>query len=222
MLLSSASDKAERAAKGASLACSELTEVGSLLTSARLLYTAVMNADGRIVKMKELVSPIVARESLEREIADKIIGENEIADGASERLFAIRREKRLAGERIRARLSEYLTGSERKYLQEGIVTVRGDRFVVPVKAEYKRSIKGFVHDRSATGATFFIEPEEIFEMNNELLSLALDEKEEEARILKELSAKIGGIATEIEADAETVTEADAIFAARNTRTRSGG
>ena len=206
------SDKAERAAKGASLACSELTEVGSLLTSARLLYTAVINADGRIVKMKELVSPIVARESLEREIADKIIGENEIADGASERLFAIRREKRLAGERIRARLSEYLTGSERKYLQEGIVTVRGDRFVVPVKAEYKRSIKGFVHDRSATGATFFIEPEEIFEMNNELLSLALDEKEEEARILKELSAKIGGIATEIEADAETVTEADAIFA----------
>ena len=88
------SDKAERAAKGASLACSELTEVGSLLTSARLLHTAVMNADGRIVKMKELVSPIVARESLEREIADKIIGENEIADGASERLFAIRRDRK--------------------------------------------------------------------------------------------------------------------------------
>ncbi|MDE6411459.1 MAG: endonuclease MutS2, partial [Clostridia bacterium] len=205
-------DKAERAGKGASLTCLELTEVARLLTSARLLYTAVTNADGRIEKMKELVSPIIPRESLEKEISDKIIGENEIADNASERLFAIRREKRLAGERIRARLSEYLTGSERKYLQEGIVTVRGDRFVVPVKAEYKRSIKGFVHDRSATGATFFIEPEEIFEMNNELLTLSLDEKEEEARILKELSSKVGAIASEIERDLEVVTEADVIYA----------
>lgn len=205
-------DKAERAGKGASLTCLELTEVARLLTSARLLYTSVTNADGRIEKMKELVSPIIPRESLEKEITDKIIGENEIADNASERLFAIRREKRLAGERIRARLSEYLTGSERKYLQEGIVTVRGDRFVVPVKAEYKRSIKGFVHDRSATGATFFIEPEEIFEMNNELLTLSLDEKEEEARILKELSAKIGMIALEIERDLEVVTAADVIYA----------
>lgn len=205
-------DKAERAGKGASLTCSELIEVSKLLTAARYLYTGVTNADERIVKLKELVSPIVPRESLEKEIADKIVGDNEIADNASEKLYAIRREKRLTGERIRARLAEYLTGSEKKYLQEGIVTVRGDRFVIPVKAEYKRSIKGFVHDRSATGATFFIEPEEIFEMNNELLTLSLDEKEEEARILKELSAKIGAIASEIERDLEAVTAADVVFA----------
>lgn len=205
-------DKAERAQKGASLTCAELIEVSRLLTSARLLYTGVTNADDRIVKMKELVLPVVPRESLEREITDKIIGDDEIADNASERLFAIRKEKRLAGERIRARLQQYLTGGERKFLQEGIVTVRGDRFVVPVKAEYKRSIKGFVHDRSATGATVFIEPEEIFEMNNELLTLSLDEKEEEARILKELSSKIGGIASEIEGDLEAVTAADVVFA----------
>ncbi len=205
-------DKAERAGKGAALTCSELSEIARLLASARVLYTGVTNADGRIVRMKELVSPIVPRESLEKEITDKIVGENEIADNASERLFAIRREKRLTGERIRARLSEYLTGSDRKFLQEGIVTVRGDRFVVPVKAEYKRSIKGFVHDRSATGATVFIEPEEIFDMNNELLTLSLDEKEEEARILKELSAKVGAIAEEIVRDVEAVTEADAVFA----------
>lgn len=205
-------DKAERAKKGASLNCAELTDVARLLCSARLLFTAVTNADGRIEKMKELVSPIVPRESLEREITEKIIGENEIADNASERLYEIRKEKRLTSERIRARLAQYLTGSERKYLQEGIVTVRGDRFVVPVKAEYKRSIKGFIHDRSATNATVFIEPEEIFEMNNELLSLTLDEKEEEARILKELSAKVGNIADEIERDAELLALADSFYA----------
>lgn len=205
-------DKAERAKKGASLTCSELTEVSRLLASARTLYQSVTGADGRIVKMKELVLPIIPRESLEREISDKIIGENEIADNASEKLYAIRREKRLTGERIRARLAEYLTGSERKYLQEGIVTVRGDRFVVPVKAEYKRSIKGFVHDRSATGATVFIEPEEILEMNNELLTLSLDENEEEARILKELSLAVGRIAGELERDFQILTEADTVFA----------
>lgn len=205
-------DKAERAQKGATLSCSELLEISELLTSSRLLYAGVMNTDEQIVKMKDLVSRIVPRENLEREITDKILAENEIADDASVRLYEIRKEKRLASERIRARLAQYLTGDERKYLQEGIVTVRGERFVIPVKAEYKRSVKGFVHDRSATGATVFIEPEEILEMNNELLSLCLDEKEEEARILKELSFKIGAIAFEIEGDLQAVTEADSIFA----------
>lgn len=205
-------DKADRAEKGASLTCSELTEIAGLLASARLLFRSVMNADERIRFMKELVSPIVPRESLEREITDKIVGDNELADNASEKLFAIRREKRLTGERIRARLAEYLTGEERKYLQEGIVTVRGDRFVVPVKAEYKRSIRGFVHDRSASQATVFIEPEEIFEMNNEIATLTLDEKEEEARILKELSSSVGRIAEELRVDSDLLAEADAIYA----------
>ena len=205
-------DKAERALKGASLNCAELTEIARLLCSARLLYTAITNADERIQAMKELISPIVPRENLEREITEKVVGENEIADTASEKLYAIRKEKRLLGERIRARLFEYLSGDERKFLQEGIVTVRGDRIVVPVKAEYKRSIKGFIHDRSATGATVFIEPEEIFDMNNELLSLSLDEKEEEARILKELSAKVGAIADEIERDALLLAETDSFYA----------
>ena len=205
-------DKAERASKGASLNCTELTDIARLLCSARLLYTAITNADERIQAMKELVFPIVPREGLEREITEKIIGENEIADTASERLYEIRKEKRLLGERIRARLSEYLSGDERKFLQEGIVTVRGDRFVVPVKAEYKRSIKGFIHDRSRAGATVFIEPEEIFDMNNELLSLSLDEKEEEARILKELSQKVGVLAAEIERDATILAEVDSFYA----------
>ena len=75
-------------------------------------------------------------------------------------------------------------------MQDGIVTMRNDRYVLPVRAEYKRSIKGFIHDRSSSGATFFIEPEEILEMNNELRSLTIDEKEEVERILGELTRRI--------------------------------
>jgi len=206
-------DTARRAQKGAVLSCKELTDTARLLCSVRILCRAVgERKDGRIVEMKNLIEPLVPREELEREIGDKIVGENEVSDHASERLYGLRREIRLAGERIKARLGEYLTGDERKYLQDGIVTVRGDRYVVPVKAEYKRSVRGFVHDRSATGATVFIEPEEIFEMNNELRSLMLDEKEEVARILAALSRSVGLLADELERDAHVLALADAVFA----------
>lgn len=206
-------DVARRAAKGASLTCKELTDAAALMRSSRVLYDAITKcSDGRIAEMRELVAPVTPFERLEREIGDKILGENELADTASEKLYALRREIRLAGERIKARLAEYLTGEERKFLQDGIVTVRGDRYVVPVKAEYKRSIRGFVHDRSATGATVFIEPEEIFEMNNELRGLMLDEKEEVARILKELSRAVGAVADGLEINAHVLAHADAAFA----------
>ncbi len=206
-------DKAARAEKGAMLSCPELLEIAALLSSARTLYEAVTKcSDGRILKMKELLSPIVPRRNLELGITEKIINESELADNASERLFEIRREKRLLGEKIKAALSSLLTGSARKYLQEELISVRGDRYVVPVKAEYKRNIKGFVHDRSATGATFFIEPEEVFEMNNELSTLTLDEKDEEARILKALSFEVGAIANELTVDEAVLDEADAVFA----------
>ncbi|MDE5896270.1 MAG: Smr/MutS family protein, partial [Clostridia bacterium] len=109
-------------------------------------------------------------------------------------------------------LSQYVTGEEKKFLQDGIVTVRGDRFVIPVKAEYKRSIRGFVHDRSQSGATVFIEPEEVLEMNNELITLTLDEKEEEERILHELSLGIGRLRAAIEEDILLLAEADGFYA----------
>ena len=97
-------------------------------------------------------------------------------------------------------------------MQEGIVTVRGDRFVIPVKAEYKRSIRGFVHDRSQTGATVFIEPEEVLEMNNELKNLRLDEREEIERILSELSHRVGALRSALEADMVVLSDVDASYA----------
>ncbi len=206
-------DLLERAQKGATLTCEELTQAAQLLRSARVCYKAIQAlADGEISLLKELSFRLIFNERLESEVGEKIIGENEISDFASDRLYNIRREIRLLNERIRARLSEYLSGEEKKFLQDSIVTVRGDRFVLPVKAEYKRSIRGFVHDRSSTGATVFIEPEQVLEMNNELRSLRIDEKEEEERILAELSHSFGAMREELEADILLLTEIDSYYA----------
>ena len=203
----------ERAEKGASLSPAELLGVARLLRSARVLYRSVRSfSDDRIAAFRELTEHLMFDERLEEDIGRKILNENELSDHASETLFSLRTQIRQLGERIRARLQGYLSGEERKYLQDGIVTVRGDRFVVPVKAEYKRSIKGFVHDRSASGATVFIEPEEVLEMNNELRSLMLDEKEEVARILAELSHAVGRMRGALSADMDTLAVADAFFA----------
>ncbi len=206
-------DCLERAEKGAALAISELLNIARLLASARVCYRSVHSlSDPRIEGMKTLTARLVFDEGLERDITEKIVSETELADNASEKLFEIRRAIRSLGERIRARLSSYLTGDERKYLQDGLVTVRNDRYVIPVKAEYKRSIRGFVHDRSQSGATVFLEPEEILEMNNELMDLTLDEKEETERILRELSRAVGSMRERLETDIEVLTEVDAVYA----------
>ena len=203
----------ERAEKGATLSMAELLGTARLLRSARVLYRSVRSfSDERIVRMKELTEHLMFDERLEEDIGRKILNENELADHASEKLFSLRTQIRQLGERIRSRLQGYLSGEERKYLQDGIVTVRGDRFVIPVKAEYKRSVRGFVHDRSASGATVFIEPEEVLEMNNELRSLMLDEKEEAARILAELSHAVGRMRAQLEGDMQILASADAFYA----------
>ncbi len=204
-------DSAERAEKGATLSCRELTDAAQLLRSARICSRSICAFDSaEIGGMRALAERLVFSESLERDVEDKILGDG-LADHASEKLYHIRSEMRLLGERIRARLSEYLT-ADRNYLQDAVVTMRGDRYVLPVKVEYKRSIKGFVHDRSQSGATVFIEPEEVLEMNNELRSLQLDEKEEEERILAALSHAFGAMRAALEEDVRVLAEIDSYFA----------
>ena len=206
-------DSLERAEKGSALSPAELLAVAKLLRAARILYASVRSyADVSVERMKALTEHLAFDKNLEEDIGRKILNENELSDHASERLYSLRSQIRLLGERIRARLQSYLGGEERKYLQEGIVTVRGDRYVIPVKAEYKRSIRGFIHDRSQSGATVFIEPEEVLEMNNELRSLMLDEREEIERILSELSRAVGGMRAELERDTEVLAEADSFYA----------
>lgn len=207
------SDELERAKKGSALSCGELLKVENLLRSTRIAYTTVSAVSDESVKIvKELVNRLYFDAALEEDIRTKILNDSEVSDYASDKLYAVRREIRLLNERIRSRLSEYLTGSEGKYLQDGIVTMRDNRYVLPVRAEYKRNIKGFIHDRSASGATFFIEPEEVLEMNNELRSLAIDEKEEVERILGELSRRVGFIGDELTTDIEVLEELDCAYA----------
>ena len=206
-------DLITRASKGSTLSCKELTEVNRLLVSARATYRSIASIDdGQITLIKEIASRIYFDEHLETDIAEKIIGGEQVSDYASDALYTIRSKIRSLNERIRSTLSEYITGSTANYLQESIVTIRNDRFVIPVKAEHKSKVKGFVHDRSQSGATFFIEPEYVLNLNNELISLTLDEKEEVERILKALSARVGKMEERLLADMQALSEIDASYA----------
>ena len=207
------SDELGRAKKGSSLTCGELLKAENLLRSARIAHTSIKGVtDDTVVEICLLADKLYYDAHLEEDIHTKILNDTEVSDYASDKLYTVRREIRLLNERIRSRLSEYLVGNEGKYLQDGIITMRDNRYVLPVRAEYKRNIKGFIHDRSASGATFFIEPEEILEMNNELRSLQIDEKEEVERILGELSRRVGFMSDELALDIEVLEEIDSYYA----------
>ncbi len=206
-------DEIERAKKGSPLTCGELLKVENLLRSTRIAHKGISGVnDDDLSGLKALADNLYYDENLEEDIRTKILSDTEVSDYASDKLYALRREIRLLNERIRSRLSEYLSGSDGKYLQDAIVTMRNNRYVLPVRAEYKRSIKGFIHDRSSSGATFFIEPEEVLEMNNELRSLTIDEKEEVERILGELSRRAGFMGDELLKDIELLEEIDCAYA----------
>ena len=206
-------DELKRAKKGSTLSCGELLSCGSLLRAARVAYKSISGVnDEDLTAIKGIADNLYYDFALEEDISTKILNDSEVSDYASDKLYSLRKEIRLLNERIRSRLGEYLTGSEGKYLQDNIVTMRDNRYVLPVRAEYKRNIKGFIHDRSASGATFFIEPEEVLEMNNELRSLTIDEKEEVERILSELTRRVGFMADELERDIEILEEIDGIYA----------
>ena len=195
------------------LSCGELLSVAALLRSARTAHASVRALPAeQFPLLRDLALRLRFDEGLERDIGEKILSEEEVSDYASEALFDIRRTIRSLNERIRSRLSEYLSGEGAKYLREGIVTMRDNRYVLPVRAEHKGRIRGFVHDRSASGATFFIEPEEVLEMNNELRELAAAEKEEVERILAALSRRVGALSRDLSQDMQLLSEIDVAYA----------
>lgn len=206
-------DEPERAQKGAALSCGELLAVCGLLRSARVAYRSVQALPPEESPLlREIVSGIYFDETLENDISEKILSPDEVSDYASVELYNIRRSIRSLNERIRAKLSELVGGENAKYLQDGIVTMRDNRYVLPVRAEHKSRIRGFVHDRSASGATFFIEPEQVLEMNNELRELAAAEKEEIERILLQLSRRVGNMAGQLRGDIARLTDLDCAYA----------
>lgn len=149
---------------------------------------------------------------LSERIRSCIISEEEIADDASAALKSIRRQMRVAGDRIHSQLASMLTGSLRTYLQDAVITMRGGRYCVPVKAEYKSQVPGMIHDQSQTGATFFIEPMGIVKLNNDIKDLEIKEKAEIEAILASLSEEAAAYTDIIRADLENMTDLDFIFA----------
>lgn len=209
----SVKDAAGRAKKGSALSCAELLDCAVLLRSARCAFENIDNIkDEEIILIRTYSNRLYFDKYTEENIFDKIISVDSVSDYASEKLYTIRSKIKLLNERIRERLSEYVAGKDSEYLQDGIVTIRNDRYVIPVKAEHKSHVKGFVHDRSKTGATFFIEPEYILELNNELIALQIDEREEVEVILKALSVRVGSIAEQIANDEGILAELDSLYA----------
>ena len=149
---------------------------------------------------------------LEREIGKCIISEDEVADDASAELKAIRRNRIATDAKIHSTLTKMVNGSHRTYLQDAVITMRDNRYCIPVKAEYKSQVPGMVHDRSATGSTLFVEPAAVVDMNNELKELDKRELEEIENILKELSRKAAIHKDELAENQKTVTMLDFIFA----------
>lgn len=203
----------KRAQKGSALSCGELLEVAALLRAAREAYTSVNKVDDEEIKIVRTITDCLYFDNyLEDDITEKIISADAVSDYASDKLYSIRSKIKNLNEKIRSKLTEYITGKEAEYLQDAIVTIRNDRFVIPVKAEHKNHVRGFIHDRSKTGATFFIEPEYVLEMNNELIALTLDEREEVEAILRALSRRVGELADRLIEDTRILADLDCKFA----------
>ena len=202
-----------RADLGGSLNTIELLSIARVLQCARLVkgYTS----DDKLGKscIDHLFAALHANRFLEEKITGSIVGEDEIADSASSELANIRRKIRAASARVRDCLQKIISSpSYAKVLQEPIITMRSDRFVVPVKAECKGAVPGLVHDISASGATLFIEPMAAVKANNELRELTAKEKTEIERILSELSADCASHAEDIASDYSHLITLDGIFA----------
>lgn len=202
-----------RADLGGSLNTIELLNIARVLQCARLVkgYTS----DDKLGKscIDHLFAALHANRFLEDKITGSIVGEDEIADSASSELANIRRKIRAASARVRDCLQKIISSpSYAKVLQEPIITMRSDRFVVPVKAECKGAVPGLVHDISASGATLFIEPMAAVKANNELRELTAKEKTEIERILAELSADCASHAEDIASDYSYLITLDGIFA----------
>ena len=197
---------------GSTLGISELLNIKTLLgvTKNALRYdgTDESNQDSLSHYFSEL-NPL---DDVYKEIDRCILSEDELADDASSSLKHIRKQKTLAGERIKSELSKMLTGNERTYLQETVITTRNGRYCIPVKAEYKSQVPGMVHDQSKAGSTYFIEPVSVVRLNNEIRELELQEAEEIARILASLSAMAGEHTTELAINFRSLSYLDYIFA----------
>ena len=202
-----------RADLGGALNTRELMDIARVLQCARLVRGYIADDSVGKTTIDSLFYALRANKFLEEKINTSIVGEDEIADSASPELTSIRRQMRAAAARARDVLTKIISSpSYAKALQEPIITMRSDRYVVPVKADHKGAVPGLVHDISASGMTLFIEPMGAVKANNELRELNAREKIEIDRILAELSADCAEHKDDIESDFDLLVRLDLIFA----------
>lgn len=201
---------------------------GSLFPGALIKIGDTLRVSGRLKKflsnddsdrqssypvIENLIGALYTNRALEQEIANAIVSEDEISDSASAKLRQIRQQIKNKKSEIKSRLEKITTSQDTaKHLQDTVVTMRGDRYVVPVKSESKGKLQGIVHDMSASGQTVYIEPMAVVNLNNELRTLYIEEDREIKRILEELSAKVAEVAEELMGNEEILKELDFIFA----------
>lgn len=205
-----------RAQAGASLGTGELLKTASTMRSLRAISHWRQKSANVGSKIDYFFNAIYTNKDVEEAIFTAILSEEEIADNASPTLATIRRKIKNISASVREKLDK-LTRSQthQKHLQDAIVTMRSGRFVVPVKAEHRGEVPGLIHDSSASGATVFIEPMAVVEANNEIRVLQAKEQDEIAKILRELSEKVGSCADEIIRGYENAIKLDLIFARAN-------
>jgi len=196
-----------RAERGAMLSPSELLDVLSTVRSAIYVARLLGRLDDDFPLLKALGADLPQRPKLAERIEESISEEGEVLDSASPTLRRLRAEIRAAQQRLQEKLQS-LVNDYRSSLQEPIITLRADRYVLPVRAEARGQVRGIVHDQSASGATIFIEPLVVVEMNNRLRELHLSERQEVERILMEISEAVGSEALALNLDVELLAEID--------------
>ena len=199
---------------GSTLSIPELLKIAGLLDNVNRIKTYGRSArdDEKETSLTDYFERLEPMTPLANEINRCILSEEEIADDASPGLKHVRRSIALTGEKIHSQLTSMVNGFYRSYLQDAVITMRDNRYCIPVKSEYKSQVPGMVHDQSSTGSTFFIEPAAIVNLNNQLKELTIKEKEEIEAVLASLSSQTAESISEISEDQKIMTFLDFVFA----------
>src|SRR6185503_5123808 len=199
------------AARGGVLDPQQLLDIKSTLISCREIKKSLERKTDEYPRLAQIAAALPESFGIVDAITRILSDRGEVLDSASPKLASLRREIRIAHDRLMSRLQRYLTESGNK-LQEPIITQRDGRYVIPLRAEFKGQIKAVIHDQSSSGATLFVEPLPVVELNNAMRELQLQERDEERRILYELSAQIAEHREELIYGIENLAMLDLIFA----------
>lgn len=194
-----------------SLSTKGLLEMCNILRTSREITEYFKDLEESLPSLEDYYSMLYINKDVENKIAKCIISEDEISDNASQKLYSIRNSKKSLESNIKNKLNQVIHANS-KYIMDPVITIRDGRFVIPVKDEYKSFVKGFIHDTSSSGSTVYIEPMVVFEINNKINSLIIEENKEIERILSELSSLLYPIVYNIEQDVKVISKLDLLNA----------